>query len=513
MAKNNKNSKKGKEKLNNKVVDKEISNNKDKHGLIQNMPHILDFSEYKMITNIEDINNTENLGTNTTKNQKNSKFETLKIEINKYYEVEIPKNTKKYGNIILPKNTDKNTDNEKYKNKKIILEDFKDETSKYALKNINNIKSDILTNISMNLATGLKNKITGRKTIYITDNVPLMGHTAFGVIDRGTNIIQVRGHSGCNIRCPFCSVDEGTPSKSRINDYYVDIDHLMNTFEQVVNYKGNNRLEAHLDGQGEPTLYHPLPELVERLNNVVEKGNGIVSIQTNGVNLSYKLIDELEEAGLHRINMSINAMDEKFAKGMSGKKTYDIERIKEMAEYVKNSKIHLLIAPLLLPNYNDEEFRKVIDYAVELQSRVPQNTINPITDKLNPILGVQLCLTYQFGRKVPNMKLWDFKKFYEFLNNLENEYTKQGLNVHLKTPLKYYGSRPVKRIPCPFSLNETVEGVKVIAEGRIYGEVIGMARDRVIQIINCKNTEKLLGNTVNVKIHRVKDNIIVATLC
>ncbi|MBP2201639.1 putative Fe-S cluster-containing radical SAM superfamily enzyme [Methanococcus voltae] len=483
--------------------NKKRKNNKHDENLSTEAPHILDFSNYKMITRIED-------------KAENKKFEMLKIGINKYYEVEIPKNVKKYGNITIPNNSeDKDEKDEKDEsfNKKIILDDFKDEMSKYALKNINNIKSDILTNISMNLASNLKNKVTGRKTIYVTENIPLMGHTAFGVIDRGTNIIQVRGHSGCNIRCPFCSVDEGTPSKSRINDYYVDIDHLINTFERVVGYKGNNKLEAHLDGQGEPMLYHPLPELVERLNDVVSKGSGIVSIQSNGVNLSYKLIDELEEAGLHRINLSINAMDEKFSKGLSGKKTYNIEKIKEMAEYVKNSKIHLLIAPLLLPGYNDEEFRKVIDYAVDLQNRIPQNTINPITNKLNPILGVQLCLTYQFGRKVPNMKIWDFKKFYELLNTLENEYTKQGFDVHLKTPLKYYGSRPMRRIPCPFSLNETVENVKVVAEGRIFGEVIGIARDRVIQIINCKNTEKLLGNTVNVKIHRVKDNVIVATLC
>ncbi|MBP2143675.1 putative Fe-S cluster-containing radical SAM superfamily enzyme [Methanococcus voltae] len=503
--------------------NKKRKNNKHDENLSTDLPHILDFSSYKMITSIEDKkeneieSKTESKTENKKENKKekrNNKFEMLKIGINKYYEVEIPKNVKKYGNITIPKENPKENEKDgECSNKKIILEDFKDETSKYDLKNINNIKSDILTNISMNLASNLKNKVTGRKTIYITENIPLIGHTAFGVIDRGTNIIQVRGHSGCNIRCPFCSVDEGTPSKSRINDYYVDIDHLMNTFERVVEYKGNNKIEAHLDGQGEPTLYHPLPELVERLNDVVKKGSGIVSIQSNGVNLSYKLINELEEAGLHRINLSINAMDEKFSKGLSGKKSYDIERIKEMAEYIKNSKIHLLIAPLLLPGYNDEEFRKVIDYAVDLQNKVPQDTINPITNKLNPILGVQLCLTYQFGRKVPNMKIWDFKKFYELLGNLENEYAKKGIKVHLKTPLKYYGSRPMRRIPCPFSLNETVENVKVVAEGRIVGEVIGMARDRVIQIINCKNTEKLLGNTVTVKIHRVKDNVIVATLC
>jgi uncharacterized Fe-S cluster-containing radical SAM superfamily enzyme len=51
--------------------------------------------------------------------------------------------------------------------------------------------------------------------------IPLVGHIAFGVIDRGTNIIQVRPTSLCNLNCIFCSVDAGplfTLEKNRIRN-------------------------------------------------------------------------------------------------------------------------------------------------------------------------------------------------------------------------------------------------------------------------------------------------------
>ncbi|MDK2790995.1 MAG: uncharacterized protein PWP15_1504 [Methanothermococcus sp.] len=456
----------------------------------------LDLSQFKMITGI-DIDTLEN---------------ELLLEINKNYCCKVPLN---YDVELL--------------DEKIILKEFDDELSGGNISEpskikAESIKSGILNSISLNLAQNLVNKTTGRKTYYIFQPIPLIGHTAFGLIDRGTNVIQVRGLSGCNINCPFCSVDEGKHSKTRKNDYYVDKDYLVEEYKKIVEFKGNKHIEAHLDGQGEPTLYHPLPDLVQDLNEINKEGNGIVTMQSNGVDLSYKLVDELEEAGLHRINLSINALDERMSKMLSGKRDYKIEKILELAEYIKNSKIHLLIAPLLLPNVNDGEFKKVIDYAVDLECKNPQNIINPLTKKKNPILGVQLCLTYQFGRRVKKMRIWEFKKFYDLLKTYENEYEKKGINVKLRVSLSEdFGSHRRKKLPCPFKINEVVNA-KVVMGGRIQGEVIGVAKDRLIQIISPpkggiktegfihKNENKLIGKTVKVRILRTKDNVIVGSL-
>ena len=40
----------------------------------------------------------------------------------------------------------------------------------------------------------------------IEDDIPLIGHIAFGIIDRGTNLLQIRATSFCALSCIFCSV-------------------------------------------------------------------------------------------------------------------------------------------------------------------------------------------------------------------------------------------------------------------------------------------------------------------
>ncbi|ABR55260.1 Radical SAM domain protein [Methanococcus vannielii SB] len=439
---------------------------------------VLNLNQFRMITGYELSNND------------------LILEINKNYEVIVPIEY-----------------NVSFKDGKLIFEDFIGEKSDSVRALANSLKSGILNKMSQSIVEGLTNNVTNRRTYYINEGIPLIGHTAFGLIDRGTNVIQIRGLSGCNINCPFCSVDEGNHSKSRKNDYYVDMDYLVSEYKKIADFKGNTKLEAHLDGQGEPSLYYPLLELVQELNEINGPKKGIVSIQSNGVNLNEKLIDDLADSGLHRINMSINAIDEKLSKGLSGKKDYDINKILEISEYIKNSKIHLLIAPILLPNYNDTEFKKVLDYAVNLQQKIPQNTINPINNKKNPILGAQLCLTYQFGRKVPKMKTWDFNKFYGLLANYEKEYSSNGINVNLKVPLnEYFGSHVRTRLPCPFKVNDVISAT-VLMDGRVNGEIIASSMDRIIQVINCKlETCKIIGKRINVKVLRTKDNIIVGTL-
>ncbi|WP_456419969.1 radical SAM protein [Methanocaldococcus infernus] len=426
---------------------------------------MLDLSKFRMITDVK------------------SKGNKLILEINKNYitELEIP-----YENVEIEGSIIKVNDHPR---------------------KAKNIEMGILNLISYSIATNLRSKITKRRVIYISEPTPLIGHTAFGLIERGRNIIQVRGHCGCNLNCIFCSVDEGEYSKTRKNDYYVDLDHLIKEYKKLAEYKGRVKLEAHLDGQGEPSLYYPLVDLVQELSSINK--DGIVTMQSNGVPLTYKLIDELEEAGLHRINLSINALDEKMAKMLAGRKDYKIEKILDIAEYIKNSKIHLLVAPLLLPNINDEEFKKVIDYTVELDQRIKQNVINPLTNKRDPILGCQLCKIYQLGRKPKKMKVWDFEKFYSLLRTYELEYKKKGIDIKLVLSPKDFGTHRRKRLPYVFKVGEVIK-VKPFLDGRVYGEVLAIERDRIIQIINCKNEDKLLNREVKVKILRNKDNIYVA---
>jgi uncharacterized Fe-S cluster-containing radical SAM superfamily enzyme len=185
-----------------------------------------------------------------------------------------------------------------------------------------------------------------KKLIRVPEDVelPLIGCIAFGLIDRGTNLIQVRPISGCNLNCIYCSVDKGPKSKTRISSFIVNPEYLMDWFKELVAFKRSENIEAHIDGAGKPALHPKFKEIVAKLAEV--KNVKVISLQTNGTLIKEKWISELAELGLSRINLSINALNDELAKKISGSESYDVKRIVKLAEEVAQSSISLLLAPV-----------------------------------------------------------------------------------------------------------------------------------------------------------------------
>jgi len=63
----------------------------------------------------------------------------------------------------------------------------------------------------------------GGQVYELSEPVPLIGHVAFGVLDRGTNVIQVRPSTLCYHSCIFCSVDAGPASRTRQSEFLVEV--------------------------------------------------------------------------------------------------------------------------------------------------------------------------------------------------------------------------------------------------------------------------------------------------
>src|SRR3989338_11495409 len=154
---------------------------------------------------------------------------------------------------------------------------------------------------------GMRNMLGGKPAYYIHRNsgIPLFGTNYFGLVDRGTNIIEVKPMTGCNLSCIYCSVDEGVNSRRKV-DYLVEAAYLIQEFRELVDMKNIDGIEAHIGGQTDPSLYRQLPELVRGL--VAVPHVKVVSIDTNGWVLSKQRIEELADAGLTRINLSLNAV-------------------------------------------------------------------------------------------------------------------------------------------------------------------------------------------------------------
>jgi uncharacterized Fe-S cluster-containing radical SAM superfamily enzyme len=320
-------------------------------------------------------------------------------------------------------------------------------------------------------------------------DIPLFGCIAFGIIDRGTNVLQVRPFSECPLSCVFCSTDAGPHTKRRISAYMVDLPQLLSAFEWSASYKEVTDIEAHVDTVGEPGMYPQLIELVEGLS-----GNShvkVVSMQTNGALLNTNLIDNLEAAGLSRINMSIESLDPGLAKRIAGTDSYNLERVIENAEYIaKNTDIDLLIAPVWLPGINDEEIPKLIEFALRIGA-----------GKRWPALGIQKFLPHKYGRK-PDIRAMSWESFYLRLRAWERIY-----NTKLVLAPQDFGSHKCKAIPRVFKRYEKVK-VKIVGPGWMRGEKLAVARDRVITVVDADRIP--VGAEIFVRMERVVDGIYIA---
>jgi len=272
----------------------------------------------------------------------------------------------------------------------------------------------------------------------------------------------------------------------------VDLDYLVEGFYEIVKYKGPYRIEAHIDTVGDPLTYPRIVDLVHELSDI--NGVEVISMQTHGLLLNENLIEQLDDAGLSRLNLSIDAMDPELAKKLSNTEYYDVTRILELAEYIsRNTNIDLLIAPVWVPGYNDKEIPRIIEFALKIGA-----------GKKWPPLGIQKYVPHKRGRKPKNVKPLSWRKFYRVLKDWEKKY-----GVKLILSPEDFGIHKRKMLPTPFKIGQVVEA-KIVATGWLKGETIAAAKGYAITIVGSPPLN--IGEKISARIIKNKHNIFIGRL-
>lgn len=329
----------------------------------------------------------------------------------------------------------------------------------------------------------LSNIISKKPAVYVHQNsgIPLIGTNYFGLVDRDTNIIELKPVTCCNMDCIYCSVAQDR----READFVVEKDYLVNEFRKLVRHKNTTGIEAHIGGQGEPLMYADIIGLVRDLSAIEEVST--VSIDTNGTLLSEKLVGQLVDAGLTRINLSVNSFEPGLAREIAGF-PYDTERIKKLADIIA-SRISLIIAPVMLKGINESEMPKIIQFAKTLRKK---------HNKSDVWVGIQNFLVYRHGKKPVRQIEWD--SFFAALKRWEKEHD----IVLTKMPFEFFETAKLRK---PFRRGDTVNA-ELVSMGRFRHEMIAAAGGRAIAVPNC-NKDK---GKVLLKIQRSKDNVFTGSL-
>lgn len=314
--------------------------------------------------------------------------------------------------------------------------------------------------------THLKTRFNNRDVVYIhrDSGIPLLGCLYFGIVDKGTNIIEVKPNTGCNASCMFCSVGEGPAEKTFWKtDYVIEVEYLLDELRKLVGFK-NEPVTVYINPHGEPLLYADIVELVRgiRAMPLVEK----IHLITNGMLLTKELVDALADAGLSFFNISLHAIEEELSKKILGTSAYNIKRIKEIAAYVKqNGKADVMITPVLMKGINDQEMENIIEFCKSI------GCTN---------IGIQNFLENRRGRNPAKEMSWE--AFHAMLLHWEN---KHGVKLIIQEKL-----RETKELEKPFKRDDIV-AAEVVCSGRAKGEKIAVAKGCCIMVPRCEKNGRI----------------------
>lgn len=300
----------------------------------------------------------------------------------------------------------------------------------------------------------------GRLVYWVPHNTPPFGYIAFGVIDRGTNVLQARPTTICPQNCIFCSVDAGLYSTSRWAEYLVDPRVILVGVKEAIERKGCN-VEVLLDTVGDVLTYPYLVELVRELKEI----NGVksVALETHGLLLTRRLVDKLAEAGLDRINLSIETLNAEKARYLYRTPAYDVKRVMEVAEYVaKETVIDLHVTPLWLPGINDEDVVEVLEWAIRIGA-----------GKRWPPVTLQKFVKHKYGRG-KGLRSVTWREFWRFVENLENK-----LGTRLRWEMHEWDIHYARSIDVILERGDVVD-VEIIARGWLRGEFLGVYAEKVL---------------------------------
>ncbi len=327
--------------------------------------------------------------------------------------------------------------------------------------------------------------------------IPLFGVDFIGVIDRGTNIIELKPLTLCNLKCKYCFVSAGDYS----TNFIVDHEYITKKVKELIKIKGNHDIEIHFAPYGEILLYPKLLNLIEKLWGI--EGIERVSMQTNGLLLNHEIIRQLEHVNLTRINISLNSLNQEKAGYLSDCQDYTMNSLLKNIEDLLHSKINVLIAPVWFPGENDNDIEEIINYVIEMRKQ-------GYTEK-DLQIGIQKYLTYKTGRKLKKIrpKSWDY--FYKQLSRLEKKYDiklklgPKDFNIHKRNSLK----------SLEFNKNDIIS-LTVISQGRWDNEYIGRISENlgIKLLVNKKffDFKNIIGKNIKAKIIKAnyKDNIMTA---
>ncbi|MFW6040215.1 MAG: GTP 3',8-cyclase MoaA [Thermoplasmatota archaeon] len=169
--------------------------------------------------------------------------------------------------------------------------------------------------------------------------------------DREITNIRISLTQDCNLRCFYCH-EEGETIDNDDDLSVDDIDKILRTAKELGMYK------VKFSG-GEPLVHPYIIEIIRTANKYMKD----ISLTTNGVFLAGKAYN-LKQAGLDRVNVSLDTLDENRYEWITGSNKL-IEVKKGIDKAVDVGLYPVKINTLLMKGINEDEIEELIKFSGE----------------------------------------------------------------------------------------------------------------------------------------------------
>ncbi|MHA1803748.1 MAG: radical SAM protein [Promethearchaeota archaeon] len=331
--------------------------------------------------------------------------------------------------------------------------------------------------------------------------IPLFGIDFLGIIDRGTNVIEIKPNTTCNLKCRYCFVNSGNYT----TDFIVAQGYILQNLKLVLDKKPScKNIEIHFSPYGEILLYPELFKLIENLRTI--KQIHPITLQSNGILLKKPVIDRLNELRVTRINISLNTLNQNLARYLCNQETYELDKLLEQVNYLLTTDIDILFAPVWFPGINDKDIEDIIKYVKSLRQEGYSNK------KIQ--IGIQKYLIYSTGRKLKKIRPKSWGYFYSQLERLEKKH-----EIKLKLGPKDFGIHPCKDSLIPkFKKNQYLDLI-VISKGRWKNECLGYLKNnplfgiKILLNSPLSYSDDLIGKEITARIIKANYKTNILTAC
>jgi uncharacterized Fe-S cluster-containing radical SAM superfamily enzyme len=208
--------------------------------------------------------------------------------------------------------------------------------------------------------------------------------------------------------------------------------------------------------------------------------------------LSRRLVDKLHNAGLDRVNLSLETLNPEKAKFLYGTQAYSVERVVDAAKYlVTETSVDLHVTPLWLPGINDRDVERVLEWALRIGA-----------GKKWPPVTVQKFVKHKYGRG-RGLREVSWSEFWRFVEELERK-----IGVKLKWSMEEWGMHYARSVKPPISMGDLVE-VDVVSRGWLKREYLGVYSNKYfVGVFTSSHVSGIVGRRVTIRVVSDKNGLL-----